>query len=222
MVVPCSAWLGVHVSSPSSCPVLPCPVLSSLLSIAPQSQMLCVHPAGRLNSTSPNGLICPRGQYQSVFNFTGTSCTPCPYGRYAPDPGSNSSLQCLACPPGFFSYFGAWECRPCSPGQYNPSSGSSSCSSSFPGYYAPANATAQLQCPPGKYTSSYGYSSCFDCSAGRYGSSFGQTSSSCTGACSTSAGYGCPAGSTSLLGIQCPPGTCSSCERSHDGVPSVQ
>jgi hypothetical protein len=45
---------------------------------------------------------------------------------------------------------------------------------------------------------------CQDCAAGRYGGTTGLATSSCSGQCS--AGYACPAGSTSATASRCPPG----------------
>lgn len=46
-----------------------------------------------------------------------------------------------------------------------------------------------------------------DCPVGTFGSSEGAVSAACSGVCVAPVGYGCPAGSTSDLGVVCPEGT---------------
>lgn len=123
-------------------------------------------------------------------------------------------LACIPCPTSFF------------------------CASGTPvicpqGSYCPLSTTLPLVCPAGRYSASRGASDistclicnpgsfsipgsafCSLCPSGVYGSNSGLTSPACSGNCTASSGYGCPAGSTSPTNVTlcpafsfCPGGT---------------
>ena len=97
-------------------------------------------------------------------------------------------------------------CRDTSPGSTcsNCCIAATTCSQSAcsAGTYCPGG-TREFTCPAGKW-SGIGASSCRDCEVGRYGSSTGNNASTCDGPCS--AGYYCPAGSTSSTQAPCAAG----------------
>lgn len=90
----------------------------------------------------------------------------------------------------------------------------SSCEALYPawqaGYFCIAKSTSATAsiCPAGKYSEA-GQGACSDCPAGLYSSSTGvKTSLDCSGTCT--AGYACPAGSTTGTVSLCNPGLFSS------------
>ena len=112
---------------------------------------------------------------------------------------------------------------PCQAGYYCPAGSFSPTSVTCPsGAYCPAASANYTLCDPGQYSPA-GSDMCLACAAGFYGSTSGMTVPTCTGDCS--AGYACPAGSTSSTSSSnvCPPGqysapgaaSCSNCRWVH-------
>jgi hypothetical protein len=124
-----------------------------------------------------------------------------------PDTGA-----CDVCPAGSFAASGAPFCSLCPAGTFNPSSNSASisaCHLCASGSFGDSAGAASCSiCAAGKYNPSPGGASsaaCLPCPEGTYGATAGLTTAACTGPCS--AGYYCPAGSTSATQIACPSGS---------------
>ena len=106
-------------------------------------------------------------------------------------PAGSTSATAAACPAGEFSDGGAGVCSPCAPGRFGNTTGLSTCAA----------------CPAGRFGFLQGAAmeSCSGpCRPGAFGSLPGQTSAACVGNCT--AGYACPAGSTSPTAVLCPVG----------------
>jgi hypothetical protein len=178
----------------------------------------------------------------SASEFTDTVAwyknTMCPRGSFGP--GGHS--PCSLCPPGRFSAAAVQvACEACPSGRFGSGSGlltaacSGPCSAGFACGAGSTNSTGAV-CPAGTYSLS-GAGGCTGCPAGVYGSLPGLTQATCTAPCrpgrfgaepgltsptctgNCTAGYACPAGSTSPTVQLCPvgqyslagAGTCSNC-----------
>ena len=136
-----------------------------------------------------------------VLSAVPTSCTAGTYKTSA-TLALGSTSSCTACGDGRYSAAGASSCSNISAGCYGTS----------------ASSACPAKCPAGKWSAA-GASSCSNCNAGRYGSTEGLTAATCTGACS--AGYYCPAGSTSATQNKCSAGNyCPAGSGSQTACPS--
>jgi hypothetical protein len=152
--------------------------------------------------------MCPRG---SSGPDGYAPCSPCVPGRY-----SNDSLQasCTLCLAGRFgTVMGAINATSgcagtCTPGFMCPAGSTNATSVVCPaGMYSLGSAGTCTDCAPGLYGAATGMdtSTCTaPCRPGSYGGGSGLTSPTCSGNCT--AGYACPAGSTSPLAQLCPSG----------------
>ncbi|GBG24592.1 Signal peptide, CUB and EGF-like domain-containing protein 2 [Hondaea fermentalgiana] len=155
----------------------------------------------------PAGSYCPGG-FTSVQCSPGTfssggqaECTLCPSGTYSTTVGATS---CDECPAG--TYRNASEtygCQPCAAGLFGTGNGvdalcDGECAA---GFACPEGSSSQFEtdCEPG-YWSSAGSGECSICPVGTYGTGR-STSAACSGQCS--AGYFCPAGSSSSKQESC-------------------
>ncbi len=77
-------------------------------------------------------------------------------------------------------------------------------------YLGPTFTTGCLQCPPGSYSAGGAVGGCTLCPPGTFGNTTGLTTPACSGNCSASPGYGCPAGSTNSSAVMCAAGRYSS------------
>jgi hypothetical protein len=140
-------------------------------------------------SGSVLGVACALGRYSLAG---AVSCTACLIGTFGNTTGLTTAACSGVCPAGVYGNATALTspaCRgPCSPGYACPANST--------------NATVSI-CTPGKYSSG-GLGVCSPCPVGVYGSASGLTSPACSGPCT--AGYACPAGSTSSLASICSPG----------------
>jgi hypothetical protein len=120
---------------------------------------------------------CRLGHYGTEQTFVSDTCSgPCPAGSECPPPSTGGT--------------------PCSPGTY-ATEGQSSCSTCLEGYYCITGSTTAK----GEVAQAGGaLSPPAACNAGQYGVA-GATSAECTGPCS--AGYYCPAGSSSPTAVEC-------------------
>eukprot|EP01052_Picozoa_sp_SAG31_P008983 SAG31_NODE_463_length_15332_cov_5.907700_4_plen_1357_part_00 len=104
-----------------------------------------------------------------------TPCEDCAAGRYMPNPGQ---FTCLDCNAGEYSSAGSSVCDPCGEGTYDhDSSASTECVDCDPGNAQPE--TGQTSCDPcseGTAQSLPGQSSCDDCVAGQFTNTTGQSS----------------------------------------------
>ncbi len=177
---------------------------------------------------------CPAGKYnpgRSGGAAAYSYCLSCPAGYYcAGGPMYYDNVQAITCVAGKYSADGAISCSNCAAGTYNSEKAQTSCAPCTSGSYstigalscvytstscpvgtfaiAPSSCSA---CPTGKFNPSTGASSglmCFECDAGTFGATTGLSSASCTGTCS--AGFYCPAGSSSATQNVCLAGTWSS------------
>ena len=77
------------------------------------------------------------------------------------------------------------------------------------GKYAAAGQRACVACPSGQYSTGGASLGCTACPAGRYGAAPGQSSPTCQGPCTATAGRYCAAQSTQATGLPCPAGSYS-------------
>ncbi len=153
--------------------------------------------------------MCPRGFYGPDGGYA--PCSLCPPGRYS---DTNLQLSCTACPAGRFgsvagSFNASAACAGlCAAGYMCPPGSTNATAVPCPaGSYSLAFAASCMDCPAGLYGAlpATGTSSCTaPCRPGTFGVTGGQTSPTCSGNCT--AGYACPAGSTSPTAQQCPIG----------------
>jgi hypothetical protein len=162
--------------------------------------------------TCPGGHACTSSQwfycaagYECTAGSPNTTAAPCAPGQYS----TGGAAVCPPCPGGAFGDAAALRTPACS----------GNCTA---GYMCPPGSTSptQVSCPAGTY-SLPGAASCTQCAAGRYGDASttadpectapcrpgsygatpGQTSPTCSGNCT--AGYVCPAGSTTPTAVMC-------------------
>lgn len=140
-------------------------------------------PGGYYCPSGVDPVICPMGSYcpRGVAFYE-----PCPAGMTCTSLGTGGSGKSI-CGIGYHLLNGA--CEPCPPGQLCDSVGEEG--SSIAG------------CPPGTYSTGGAGSGCTPCPPGRYGTG-SSTTSNCSGLCT--AGYYCPAGSTTATAMVCPAG----------------
>ena len=85
--------------------------------------------------------LCPSGHYCP----TASKAELCPVTTYNPVEGSNSSVDCLTCDPGFQCPEGSFEQVPCPPGYYCP--GGEDVLICPERYYCPLSSSAPVECP---------------------------------------------------------------------------
>jgi hypothetical protein len=170
---------------------------------------------------------CPAGTFGSTSGLSTPACSGNCTAGYACPAGSITPAVCL---PGQYSAAGTGACSDCAAGRYGNTTGltteactaacaagffggaagltTSSCSGSCRAGYACAagstNSTASI-CPAGTFSLT-GSSACTGCAAGRFGATSGVSVAACSGNCT--AGFACPAGSTSPTALVCPNGQC--------------
>ena len=161
------------------------------------------------SSGSTKCKACPHGSYENL-GTTGmvrlNQCIECGRGRYGTQNASTSSLSCVNCAPGKYSYvLVASECKPCpagrealeprtpicSPcatGKVRMGNDEACASCSNPSQYATVTADECKECGPGEHLN-VNRSGCDRCPAGRFSETPGATSSStCTSCPVSSAG----------------------------------
>ena len=151
-----------------------------------------------LNSSTCNG-PCPTGQY-TLLPAT-VVCTTCAGGFSC----SGSSLA--SCTVGRYGVGGV--CYDCPAGRYGNSTGLAVANCTGPcvvaGKGCPPGSTNStgILCAKGQYSSNVTGvgQACVLCPPGTFGNATGLTNATCTGLCS--AGYACPAGSTSSTAVAC-------------------
>jgi hypothetical protein len=118
-------------------------------------------------------ISCDAGFYTNS-KHNATTCTKCDAGYYS---HRNTSVTCLACPPGQHSASGASSCTECTTGFYAENEGSVSCTACPAGKAASTLGSSNCtSCPLGKSQGSTGASSCSDCTDGYIADSIGETS----------------------------------------------
>ena len=144
-------------------------------------------------STNATAAACPAGRY----SLAGAAvCTNCSTGLY----GATATMSNASCS------------GPCDSGRHGSSSGlttstcTGDCSAGYACVAGSTNATAAA-CPAGRYSLT-GAGACTDCPGGTYSNAAGTSTATCTGNCT--AGFACPAGSTSPTAVQCTAGRYSS------------
>ncbi len=207
-----------------------------------------VCPVGQFsNSGAPTCSVCAAGLFGAVAAINTSACSGnCTAGYACPAGSTNATVS--PCPVGRYSLSGAGLCQVCAAGRYGALSlmTNASCTAACPagtfgsasglstsvcsgnctaGYACPTGSTSAtaVQCPPGSY-SLVGAGACEPCPGGRFGASAALSSSVCTGTCT--AGYFCPAGSTSPTQGTCPPGqysiagaaSCTNCSAGRYGA----
>ena len=146
------------------------------------------------------GYYCPAGSSNVYQN----NCPPgsyCPQGASAPIACTTAGYYCPLFASSPTQYI-------CAGGYYGSGSSltSSTCTGACnAGYYCPSGSTSPNQyiCPAGHYCPATS-STPIPCAGGTYGVSQGLSSNACTGTCT--AGYFCPAGSSSSTTYRCPAG----------------
>ena len=153
------------------------------------------------------GYYCPAGS-------TSVTQNECSAGTYSQDGWAscqNVDAGCWGaakattscpnkCDAGKWSAAGSASCSLCGDGKWS-AAGSASCSLIKAGCYGTSGTQeCPNQCEAGTYSTS-GASKCTDCPGGTYGSTKGLASEACSGNCT--AGYYCPAGSTSATQNSC-------------------
>ncbi len=158
---------------------------------------------GTAGDNSSNWDECACGTYKAshtVAYGSTSSCAPTDAGYYAAA-GASSQTKATA---GYYAAAGACSQTACSGRTKYSAAGAASCSTVLTGYYttgcnSSSNAcTSQTICAKGTYCSS---GVAYDCPGGTYGSTTGLSTNACSGKCT--AGYYCPAGSTSATQNAC-------------------
>jgi hypothetical protein len=200
---------GYYCPTAGGSGAIPCPAGTYSMGGATAACSAC--PAGKYGSSTATtsaactgpcaaGYYCPAGssgEYGGTATTAAASTTPCPAGTYSTG-GATSAANCTACPAGKYGSSTAAASAactgPCAAGYYCPAG-----SSGQYGNAATTAATSTTPCPAGTYsTGGASSAACTVCPAGTYGSSTAAASASCTGPCT--AGYYCPAGSSSQYG----------------------
>ena len=158
---------------------------------------------GTSGDNSSNWDKCACGTYKAshtVAYGSTSSCATTDAGYYAAA-GASSQTKATA---GYYAAAGACSQTACSGRTKYSAAGAASCSTVSTGYYttgcnSSSNAcTSQTICAKGTYCSS---GVAYDCPGGTYGSTTGLSTNACSGKCT--AGYYCPAGSTSATQNAC-------------------
>ena len=146
-----------------------------------------VCPAGHFcpsGSTRPQ--VCPNGTYNNATAQDSVDdCEACPAGMYCPRTGT--VLATLSCPEGFYCPLGT----------------TSPLLLCWSGHFCPEGASTPTACSPGLFQNETGQATCKQCPPGFACGSGTVDPVQC------SAGYWCPAGSTSAIANPCPAGTFS-------------
>ena len=158
---------------------------------------------GTSGDNSSNWDKCACGTYKAshtVAYGSTSSCATTDAGYYAAA-GASSQTKATA---GYYAAAGACSQTACSGRTKYSAAGAASCSTVSTGYYttgcnSSSNAcTSQTICAKGTYCSS---GVAYNCPGGTYGSTTGLSTNACSGKCT--AGYYCPAGSTSATQNAC-------------------
>jgi len=143
--------------------------------------------AGKLSSPDRSFCEdCEAGQY----NYNNTACVNCEKGKYAPQPLTDSCLDCVngshtnnetkattctSCDAGKYSSFRSFECLNCVEGK-SSSSGAVKCEDCAAGFYAPAlESSTCTACSAGNYSTNAGAIICNRCPLGTYQGSTSQS-----------------------------------------------
>ena len=133
------------------------------------------------------------------------TCVACPASYYC------ASGAPVLCPPGSFCPFASVAATPCPAGTFSAATGAASsatCTPCLAGFSSAAGSSSAAACLCARGRFCLGNSS-YPCPAGYYGATLGLTSPTCTAACTSVAGFGCPAGSNSSAAATqlCEPGS---------------
>ena len=146
---------------------------------------------------------CEPGHYCPAGSTSGTA-KKCDPGKYGDATGQTAASCVGTCPAGYSCPAGTSQstANPCTNIKNHCPAGSAAETVTVSGLYsrpdANGNYFAMAQCPVGHYCVG---GEKMQCDAGRYGSASGLQTSGCSGKCT--AGYHCPAGSTSATAKDC-------------------